>query len=221
MAPRARSMARRLEHLREREEKDDRCAFGPLAQHDRAGDRHQHQDVDVEHSRTKREPGAAARCECRPGRWRSRAAATTTTRPRDTSSAIRPATSATPEPQTRRGAARSRRRPGAASSCSSHARMPVCATASAMRDVGSWAASCLTRSRCPRTSASSDSSPARRFRRALEDRYFLVAVHPFHPEDRFGVQLTNGTVRAHRPAGSSTCVDASVSSWTMCWSSSE
>ena len=51
------------------------------------------------------------------------------------------------------------RQPRSGSSCSSQARMPVCATASAMRDVVSFAASYRMRSRCPTTSASSDSRP--------------------------------------------------------------
>ncbi len=79
-----------------------------------------------------------------------------------TNRARNPATIARPDAQTRMA-----RKPPAVvamrgSSCSSQARIPVRATASAMCDVVSTAASCLTRSRWLTTSASSASSPASR-----------------------------------------------------------
>ena len=55
--------------------------------------------------------------------------------------------------------------------------------------------------------------------RALEDRDFLVAVHPLDLEHRLGVELADGA-GGHRAPPSSTCVSASRSSSMMCWSSS-
>ena len=48
----------RLEHLRQREQEDDRRALRPLAERHRAGNGDHHQDVDVEVARDERAPGA-------------------------------------------------------------------------------------------------------------------------------------------------------------------
>ncbi len=81
------------------------------------------------------------------------------------------------------------------SSCSSHARMPVSATAPTMAPVDSRAASYCTRSRPATTSALKVSRPARCLNRRSMQRHFLVAVEALDLEDRFGVDL------AHRAGG--------------------
>ncbi len=47
-----------FEHLRQREQKNDRRCFRPLAQRESADDRDHHQDVDVENARTCADGGA-------------------------------------------------------------------------------------------------------------------------------------------------------------------
>ena len=100
-----------------------------------------------------------------------------------------------------------------------------------MRDVGSWAASCLHPQPLPQDVGVERLEPGQALQGALEDGDLLVAVHPFDAEHRLGVQLTGGTfadiVRSSRPppaalalseyrlpgqAPSSTCVTACGSS---------
>ena len=66
--------------------------------------------------------------------------------------------------------------------------MPVSATASTMALVDSTAASYLTCSRCPTTSAVTSSMPLQRRQPALEDRRFLAAAQALDAEHRLGVQ---------------------------------
>jgi len=72
--------------------------------------------------------------------------------------------------------------------------MPVCATASAIVEVLSFAASYWMVRRWLRTSAFSASSPL-----SFEDRHFLVAIHAFDLEDRLGVDLAD-FAGGHLPA---------------------
>ncbi len=92
--------------------------------------------------------------------------------------------------------------------------MPVCATASAMLEVVSFAASYWMRSRWPTTSASSASRPGQPLQAVLEDRHLFVAVHALDLEDRLGVQLADGAL-GHL-SHSSTWVSACLSSSMMC-----
>ena len=82
---------------------------------------------------------------------------------------------------------------GRGSSCSSQARMPVWATVSAIREVVSFAASYWIREPLADHVGVERLEPGERLQPVLEDRDFLVAVHPLDLEDRFGVQLANGT----------------------------
>ena len=125
--------------------------------------------------------------------------------------------------------ARSGAVPMTGSSCSSHARIPVSATASAMVAVDSFAASYFTCSRWPMTSAEKSSSPTRLLEPPLEQRDFLAAVHALDLEGRLGVQLAHGAGCGHArlalPAAagarSCTCSRPCSNSATMCWSSSD
>ena len=80
IAPRARSIARDLEQLREREEEDDRGRLGPLAERHRADDGDHHQHVDVERCPTRsRHQRAAQRCSTPPSPIAARTASTSAT----------------------------------------------------------------------------------------------------------------------------------------------
>ena len=56
----------RFEHLRQREQEHDRRALGPVAERDRAGNRHHHQHVDIEAARRAATSTRAAPSACRP-----------------------------------------------------------------------------------------------------------------------------------------------------------
>ena len=47
----------RFQQLREREQKDDRSGFAPLAENGRTSDRHEHEDIDVESGGAERRGG--------------------------------------------------------------------------------------------------------------------------------------------------------------------
>ena len=91
--------------------------------------------------------------------------------------------------------------------------MPVCATASAIAAVVSFAASYLMLQPLAEHVGVERLEPRQPLQAPLEDRHFLVAVHALDLEDRLGVELADGAGR-HSAA-------APPSTWRRpCWSSS-
>ena len=75
--------------------------------------------------------------------------------------------------------------------------MPASATASAMAAADSLAASYLTCSRCPMTSAREVFEPRQVLEAPLDQRHFFAAVHALDLEGRLGVQLADGAGGGH------------------------
>ena len=206
-------------------------------------DRDQHQHVDVEHARTEaRRQRPAAGVNAAAGRPRARSGSHASTRhgqPGPAQRGQRPA--GTPEPQTRRSAARrSRRRPARGFLVlepRAHA---------GLRDGFGDARRRQLRGVVLDAQPLADDVGVERLeagqplQAALEDRDFFVAVHALDAEDRFGVQLQADSRRRRRssrlpPADRRRCADRRLGcrcrrlldvrdrllqQSTMCWSSS-
>ena len=84
------------------------------------------------------------------------------------------------------------------SSCSSQARMPASATAPAIAEAGSFAASYFTSSRCPITSALNVFDAAQMLEPSLDQGHLFTAVHPFDLEGRLGMDLADRTGGGHQ-----------------------
>ena len=144
----------RFERLRDREEKDHGGGFGPLAECDGAGRRHQHEDVDVERLEAQRLPGLARRSR------QSRGPSTRERRVDDQPGAEHVGEQTTGKRAGRSderdragGVRRADRRSTIGSSCSSQARMPGVGDRRGDAAVDSFAASYFTCRRRAMTSA--------------------------------------------------------------------
>ena len=203
--------AARFEPLRDGEQEHDGAASAHSPRNIAPTDRDEHEHVDVELADAERRE-RAARGKHAAGHDRRRRNAAM----RQDSGAAGEADSAKPDAErdrrdeTRARRARATRAAHDGSSCSSHARMPVSATASTIALVESSAASYFTCSRCPTMSAATSSIARQRPQAALQDGGFLAAAQPVDAEHRFGVHRAARAGRAPRRRPASLIARASA-----------